>query len=105
MDLPEFLLQHTVTVEPWLGKNGYGADIWGPGVAIACFVEDKRRLVRAKDGSEVVSETTVYANRGPQIPARSRVTLPSGRKPLVIVVSDHDGGTLPVPSHLEIACE
>lgn len=104
MDLPEFLLQHTVTVEPWTGSGAYG-DVWGTGFTLACFVEDKRRLVRAADGSEVVSETTVYANRGPSIPNRSRVTLPNGRKPLVIVVSDHDGGDLPVPSHLEIAME
>jgi hypothetical protein len=104
MDLPAELLQHTVQVEPWTGRGPYG-DVWGASFDLTCFVEDKRRLVRAKDGSEVVSETTVYANRGPQVPARSRITLPSGRKPLVIVVSDHDGGDLPVPSHLEIACE
>jgi hypothetical protein len=104
VDLPEFLLQHTVTVEPWEGSGGYG-DIWGAPFDLQCFVEDKRRLVRAADGSEVVSETTVYANRGPSIPNRSRITLPSGRQPLVITVSDHDGGALPVPSHLEIACE
>jgi hypothetical protein len=102
VDLPEFLLQHTVTVEPWEGSGGYG-DIWGAPFDLQCFVEDKRRLVRAADGSEVVSETTVYANRGPSIPNRSRITLPSGRQPLVI--TDHDGGALPVPSHLEIACE
>jgi hypothetical protein len=104
MDLPPELLQHTVTVEPWEGSGGYG-DIWGAPFTMACFVEDKRRLVRADDGSEVVSEATVYANRGPSIPNRSRITLPSGRTPLVITVSDFDGGTLPVPSHLEIACE
>lgn len=104
MDLPELLLVHTVTVEPWSGSGAYG-DIWGTPFTMACFVEDKRRLVRDADGSEVISETTVYANRGPTIPNRSRITLPSGRQPLVIVVSDHDGGTLPVPSHLEIACE
>jgi hypothetical protein len=104
MDLPPEFLVHTVTVEPWTGSGAYG-DVWGTPFGIACFVEDKRRLVRAADGSEVVSETTVYTNRGPEIPNRSRVTLPSGRKPLVIVVSDHDGGDLPVPSHLEIACE
>lgn len=104
MDLPAFLLQHTVTVEPWAGSGGYG-DIWGDPFDLQCFVEDRRRLVRAADGSEVISETTVYANRGPSIPNRSRITLPSGRVSMAITVADHDGGALPVPSHLEIACE
>lgn len=104
MDLPEFVLQHTVPVEAHTGTDGNGRDVWAAPFDLACFREDHRRLVLAKDGSEVVSETTLYANRGPSIPARSRVTLP-GRTSLVILVKDYDGGELPVPSHLEIHCE
>lgn len=104
MDLPEFLLQHTVTVEPWTGAGAYG-DVWGAPFTLQCFADDKRRLVRKPDGSEVVSESTVYANRGPVIPNRSKVTLPSGRESLVILVADRDGGDLQVPSHLEIVLE
>lgn len=104
MELPAEALQHTVPVEPYLGTNGLGKDTWGAAIQLRCFKEDHRRMVRAKDGSEVVSETTLYANRGPSIPARSRVTLP-GRTSLVILVKDYDGGDLPVPSHLEIHCE
>lgn len=105
MDLPGFWLQHTVPVEPYEGTNGYGQAVYGTVFNLECLAEDGRKLVRDEDGHEVVSETTLYANRGPSIPAHSRVTLPSGRASKVIVVKDRDGGDLPLPSHLEIVCE
>jgi len=104
VNLPPELLQHTVPIEPWTGTDGYGRDTYGASFNLTCFKEDHRRLVRNDQGSEVLSETTLYANRGPSVPSRSRVTLP-GRTSLVILVKDHDGTGLPVPSHLEIHCE
>lgn len=105
MLIPAFLLQHQVTIEPFLGTTGYGEDEYGPPVTVACFVDAKRRLVRNAEGSEVVSETTIYGPLGTVAHARSRVTLPDGRTPIVINALDRDGGGLPVPSHLEIVCE
>lgn len=102
--LPEMILQHTVQVEPYLGSGAFG-DTWGPAFPVPCLVDAKRRLVRDRGGSQVVSETTILADRGPTIPDRSRITLPDGSQTLVIAVRDHDGGDLPVPSHLEIVCE
>lgn len=104
MTLLSMWLQHTVTVEPYLGSGAFG-DTYGAPVTVSCWVEASRKVVRDADGSEVVSGTTVYAQPGVTAPARSRVTLPDGRVTLVITVADRDSGALPLPSHTEITCE
>lgn len=104
MSLLAMWLQHSVTIEPYAGSGAYG-DTYGAPVVIPCWVEQGRKLVRAEDGSETVSETTIYAQPGTTAPARSRVTLPGGATTVVISTSDRDGGTLPLPSHVEIACQ
>lgn len=103
MDIPDSLLQHTVSVEPYLGTTGAGADSFGTAVDVLCFVDEKVRLVLAPDGRQVTSDATAYASPVTlSIPALSRVTLPSGRRTRVIAALRRDGGDLPVPSHLEI---
>lgn len=101
---PAVFQQHEVTIEPYLGRGAYG-DTWGPGVAVRGFTDHARRVVRSAEGSEVVSESTFYAPPGTVCPTRSRVTFPDGRRSLVIAARDRDGGALPVPSHVEIACQ
>jgi hypothetical protein len=104
VDIPEYLLQHEVLIEAAAGTSGFGVTLYGPAVAEACFVEDKRRLVRsATTGDEQVSEATVYLRLDADAPPESRVTLPSGRTATVINAWRRDGGDLPVPSHLELA--
>lgn len=110
MDLLTFLAEvlpepHTVTVEPYEGGAGYG-DSYGTGVEVTCFVDQKRRLVRAPDGSQVVSESTVYAPLDTVAPTRSRVTLPDGQTTIVISAARRTAaGVAEAPEHLEIACE
>jgi hypothetical protein len=109
MDLTEILDElgaaHTVTIEPHAGSGPYG-DTWGPPVTVTpCLVDQTRRLVRAPDGSQAVSQSTVYAPLATVCPDRSRVTLPDGQQTLVIATTPNDGGGLDVPEHLEIACE
>ncbi|HET6356094.1 hypothetical protein [Streptomyces sp.] len=99
--LPGFLLVHTVTVEAYEGNSANGPKYGAP-FAIACLHEDQIKLVRNAAGEEVTSSAVFYAQRGPTIPPKSRVTLPSGRKTTVIDVSDHHGGGLPTPDHLEV---
>ncbi|NUK22069.1 hypothetical protein [Streptomyces lunaelactis] len=101
MKVPGWLLGHTVTVEPYEGSSANGPK-YGPPVSVACLHEDQIKLVRNPAGEEVTSSAVFYAQRGPAIPAKSRVTLPSGRKTTVIVVADHHGGGLPTPDHLEV---
>jgi len=98
-DLPE------VVIEPYQGSGAYG-DVWGAPVSVRAFVDQGRRVVRADDGSQVVSETTVYTRPGVDCPARSRITLPDGSTTLAIVTKRRDGyGQDALPEHTEIACE
>jgi hypothetical protein len=104
MALPPELIQHEVTVHPYAGTDGYGRDTFGASFQVPCFLEDVRRTVLDKDGSEVVSESTFYADPGPVIPGKSKVVLPS-RETRVILVKDHDLGSIDGPSHLEVNCK
>ncbi|TYB50238.1 hypothetical protein FXF51_56780 [Nonomuraea sp. PA05] len=101
--LPPFLLRHTVIVEPFEGNGPIGPE-YGEQTVVRCFVEEKRRLVRDAAGVEVVSETTIYAPLDTVCPAESRVTV-NGRATVVIVSARRDGGGLPTPDHLEVACK
>jgi hypothetical protein len=100
--LPSFLLQHTVTIEPYQG-NGANGPVYGAPVTVKCFRDDKRRLVRGSNGSQVVSESTVYCLPGTVAPPESRINLGT-RVATVITSADRDGGHLPVPSHVEVNC-
>jgi hypothetical protein len=99
--IPAFLLKHKVWVEPFLGNTGNGPQ-YGPASEVRCFVEEKTRLVRDPGGDEVTSSSTFYARPTAVCPAKSRVTLPSGRKTTVIEAIRQDGGGLPTPDHLEV---
>lgn len=98
--IPGFLLGHTMIVEPYLGTGAHGP-LYGPPVTVRCFVEDKRRLLRGPNGSEVISETTAYCTLGTVAPAESRVQV-NGRTTTVLAAMRRDGGGLPTPDHLEV---
>jgi hypothetical protein len=98
---------HTVTVARFAGDGPEG-DSWAtPEAGVACFVSEKRALVRAPNGEQVVAETTVYFPRSTaDIPPGSLVTIGApftARTTTVIATSRHDGGGLPTPDHLEVA--
>ncbi|MFI6279654.1 hypothetical protein [Streptomyces sp. NPDC050988] len=101
MLIPGFLLQHEVTVEAWEGESPYGPTYAAP-VVVRCFLEEKTRMVRNPAGEEVTSSSTFYALPTETCPAKSRVTLPSGRVTTVIASYRHDAGTLPAPAHREV---
>lgn len=100
MLIPGFLLQHEVTVEAWEGEGPYGPSYADP-VAVRCFLEEQTRMVRNPAGEEVTSSSTLYALPDVVCPARSHVTLPSGRVTTVIAAYKRDAGALPAPAHLE----
>lgn len=95
----------TVTVEPAEGEGPFG-ETYGPPVDVTCFREDKRKLVRGKDGSEVISETTLYMRTDEVCPVDSRVTLSAGtadeRVSTVITSAIRDGAGAPTPDHREV---
>jgi len=103
--LPSFFKQHTVTIEPYLGTDGYGRDTFGPAVQVKGWLEETAKLIRKADGSEVVSSSQFHCDLDTACPARSRATLPSGAVTRALSAARKDGGTWPVPSHLEIAFE
>lgn len=93
-----------IRVEPLEGEGPYGP-VFGDPVEVRALMDAKRRLVRDAEGSEVTSETTlrVRLDVADLFAVGSRVTLPDGTTPTVITTSRHDGRSLPVPSHLEVA--
>lgn len=101
MLIPSFLLQHRVTVEPFLGNSATGPR-YGTATEVRCWLEQKTRAVISPSGEEVTSSSTFYALPDTVCPAKSRVTLPSGRKATVIAAVPQDAGGLPAPNHLEV---
>jgi hypothetical protein len=105
MSLLAMWKQHTVTIEPHTGTNGLGQDTWGTGVPVRGWLEYRVKNIRKPDGSETVSTAQFHCDPGPDIPPRSRGTFPGGHQSLVVIAAPLDGGTLPLPSHLEISFE
>lgn len=101
MDIPAGLLQHEVSIEPYLGQSAYGPK-YGDPVTVPCFLDQATRMVRATDGTQVTSSSTALCRLDTEAPAQSRVTLPGGRVTSVIAALPRDGGRFPVPSHLEL---
>ncbi|WP_433426346.1 hypothetical protein ACQP1V_42710 (plasmid) [Microtetraspora malaysiensis] len=102
MTLPAWLMRHTAVIEPFEGDGAYGA-VYGDPVTARCLVDDERRMVRDAQGTEVVSDTTVFFPPGTVCPEGSRVTV-NGRTTTVITSFSRDGGGLPTPDHVEVVC-
>lgn len=100
--VPTFLLRHTATVEAYAGAGPHG-DLYDPPATVRCFADETRRRVLNTTGAEVVSQLTLYCPPDTDVPTGSRVTV-NGRASYVISVARRDGGGLPTPDHLEVAC-
>ncbi|MDN5858085.1 MAG: hypothetical protein L0H84_05625 [Pseudonocardia sp.] len=103
MRLPDYLLTHTVTVEPYLGASGHGPR-YGPAVVLPAFVDQVRRTVRDSAGRVVTSDTTVYVQLDVPVAVtpEARVTV-DGHVVEVAGVKRRDGAGLPTPDHIEIS--
>jgi len=102
--IPEWLLDRLgqdVTVEPYQGAGPFGP-VYGPPRTVRALVDNRRRRVLSSDGTEVLAETTLRMRLGETCPVGSRVTLPDGRRVQVLTSAEHDGRSLPVPSHREV---
>lgn len=100
MSVPAYLLVHSATIEPYEGSGAYG-DQYGTPYELPCYHEGRRQFVRASDGTEAVSEGTLYANVA-DIPAGSRVQI-LNRETWVITVTTLDDGGLTGLAHIEVA--
>jgi hypothetical protein len=102
---------HTATVETFKGVGSAG-DIFAPPVTLTpgngttdgCFLDDGTKLVRNKDGDEVVSTTRLFTDKGNAalFTPNSRVKLPT-RTARVISANSEDSGDLGLPDHLAVA--
>lgn len=93
---------HTVSVETKTGSGAYG-DVYAAPVTVPCWLEPKRRLVRNKDGQEVLSTTFLSCpvTEASKFEPDSKVTH-NGRAAYVIGVNTFTSGALALPDHLEI---
>jgi hypothetical protein len=100
-DISDFYV-HEAQVETFAGAGAYG-DVYAAPVTVSCFAEDKIRLVRAKDGEQVVSGSTLYmaVTDGALFPPDSRVTV-DGRVSYVITQDTNDAPGLGLPEHAAI---
>lgn len=97
MSLQALLSGDTVTVTPYLGEGAYGPS-YGDPVTVDCRVTYERKLVRATDGDEVVSESTIYVlptlpdgSRAVDVFAAESAVTHEGRSARVIGVAPHRG--------------
>ncbi|WP_066360264.1 hypothetical protein [Herbidospora mongoliensis] len=89
-----------VTIEPFLGASGRGPT-YGPAVVVRGLVERKRKRTRGTDGTDTSIETILRMPLDTVCPVDSRITI-AGETATVAAAVPFDGGSLPVPSHLEV---
>lgn len=85
------MLRQTGTVEPYQGHGAYGP-VYGAPVELVCRIEPKRRMVRNRQGQEVVSDATVFLEPGTEqtVTPESRFTW-AGRTYTVLEVRPYPG--------------
>ena len=93
MRWPAFFYPHTVKVRDSRAGGGMGGGFASPR-ALDAEVKDERRLIRDRDGSEVVSSSQVTVPLGSNVPLGSLVTVwegtPAEREATVLQVGRDD---------------
>ena len=96
-------LPETVTYEPYLSEDGYGARTFGAAKSVLARVENKTSLVRDISGREVPSRGRLFMKptatdaSAVRPTIKDRVTLPASYSPQappiidVLAVNDSDG--------------
>lgn len=110
MSWPAFFYPHNVQVRDPLGGGGMGQR-WqpAPGRELPAEVKDEQRLVRDRDGAEVVSSTQVTVALSADVAVDALVTVWAGtsaaREARVIAVARNDNGGTPLDSYLLLSLE
>ncbi|MEF3114489.1 hypothetical protein [Streptomyces chrestomyceticus] len=105
MRVPDALLRHRITVEPYAGEAAYGPQYRHTIPNVRALVDESPRMVRAADGRQVTASATVIAGPTLDCPPGSRITLPDGRTTTALTVARHTAPGLPVPACTEVTCE
>lgn len=74
-------MRETVTVEPAIGQDDYGATRYGAPQTRQAYVAGELRTVQAFDGAERVSRVQVYLAEPLEAGPDDRLTLPAGWVP------------------------
>lgn len=98
MRIPNWLLTDVAVIEEFKGEGAYGP-VYAPPVEVKCRAEYGNRLVRDKEGREVVSSARLYFEPDIAISVDSRVTV-SNRQHTVLQVQYQKGFG---QSHIEVA--
>lgn len=103
-----FFYPHTVHVRDIGAGSGIG-HTYGAERALAAEVKDEQRMVRDRDGREVVSNTQVSVDLGANVAPGSLVTVWKGtsaeREAQVLAVGRNDNGGSPLDSFLLLSLE
>lgn len=83
---------HTVTVDTITAAGDWGATTTTTHPGVPCMVESTNSVVISPEGSEVRATSVLYAaiSDRPKFTPGSTVTLPDGRKALVLSVDSAD---------------
>lgn len=104
--LPEHFTPHVVSVRDFAENTGMGSG-FGPPRSVVAFAEDEQKVVRNRDGAEVVSTSQVTVNFDELIPAGSLVTvwpgLPGEREAEVLAIGRHEAPGWPAYQTLSLA--
>lgn len=94
---------HPVTVETYLGEDSWGNTFSPASEPVFGFFEDKRQLVRAASGDQVVSESTFTTGKEHEalFKPESLVTY-RGASSTVISCGFHDSGGMDLPDHITV---
>jgi hypothetical protein len=96
MGFEEFLdmCPHTVTIEPFASRDGFGNATYGTAVTLRARVQGKPKAIRTKGGIEATSTVQVYVGPSPFVTPLDRLTLPAfypvRQPPILSVEPDSD---------------
>lgn len=96
--LPEYLLVHTVTVEPYQGVWGS----YGAARTVRCMLQETANSSPAQAGATRANMLSFWTRLGEDVPAGSRIVLPDGRVGYAASATRKYGGGLPTPDHLKV---
>lgn len=106
MHLPDRFTPHTVLVRDFIENTGMGSG-HGPPRPVAAFAQDEQKLVRGRDGAEVVSTSQVTVNFDEVVPLGSLVTVWPGmtgqREAEVLAIGRHEAPGWPAYQTLSLA--
>ncbi len=90
----------TVTHKPFLSQDGFSEPTYGSGVNFKARVVREHKLVRNKEGQEVVSTAQCWLQGNPVISPADQITLEDATTPAIVMIEqlqDEIG-----PSHTKV---